>query len=86
MYTNTDIVTNKMPELKAYVENHNPWIITITEVIPKNYRIPVQKAELTIFNSYEILPKKPHLMQRKRYNYPRTKRPEGTRNQFQNGL
>ena len=44
-----------MPKLKACVENHNPLIIAITEVIPKNYRIPVQKAELKISN-YDILP------------------------------
>ena len=58
MYTNTDTVTNKISELKASVENHNPWIIIITEVIPKNYRIPVHKAKLKIFNSFEIFPKK----------------------------
>ena len=56
MYTTADTVTNKMPKLKAHVENHNPWIIAITEVISKNYRIPVQKAELKISNNYDIFP------------------------------
>ena len=45
-----------MPELKAYVDHHNPWIIAITEIIPKNYRRPVQKAELKISNNYDIFP------------------------------
>ena len=37
MYTNADTLTNKMTELKAYVEHHNPCIIAVTEIIPKNY-------------------------------------------------
>ena len=57
MCTNADTLTNKMPKLKAYVDHHNPWIIAITEIIPKNYRIPVQKAELKISNNYDIFPK-----------------------------
>ena len=56
MYTNSDTVTNKMHELKACVENDNPWIIVITEVTSKNYRIPVQKAELEISKNYDIFP------------------------------
>ena len=56
MCTNADTLTNKMPELKAYVDHHNPWIIAITEIIPKNYRIPVQKAEIKISNNYDIFP------------------------------
>ena len=45
-----------MHELEAYVDYHNPWINAITEIIPKNYRIPVQKAELKISNNYDIFP------------------------------
>ena len=56
MYTNADTLTNKMPELKDCVDHHNPWIIAIMEIIPKNYRIPVQKAELKISNNYDIFP------------------------------
>ena len=56
MCTNADTLTNKMPKLKTYVDHHNPWIIAITEIIPKNYRIPVQKAELKISNNYDIFP------------------------------
>ena len=46
MYTNADTLTNKIPELKTYVDHHNPWIIAIKEIIPKNYRLPVQKANI----------------------------------------
>ena len=53
MNTNGDTLKNKMPELKAYVEHHNPWI---TDIIPKNYWIPVQKAELKVSNNYNIFP------------------------------
>ena len=56
MYTNGEALTNKMPESKAYVEHHNHWIITITEIIPKHCWIFVQKAELKISNNYDIFP------------------------------
>ena len=56
MCTNADTLTNKTPKLKAYVDHHNPWIIAKTEIIPKNYRIPVQKAELKISNNCDIFP------------------------------
>ena len=42
-------VSNKMPELKAFLEHHKPWIIAVTEIIPKNYQ--VQKAELKTLNN-----------------------------------
>ena len=35
-----------MPELKAQIVDHQPSVMAVTEVIPKNYRIPVQKAEI----------------------------------------
>lgn len=38
MYTNSDVLDNKMEELKLYVNNHKPTIISIAEVKPKNYR------------------------------------------------
>ena len=40
----------------TYVQHHNSWIIAVTEIIPTNYRIPVQKAELKIFDNYDIFP------------------------------
>ena len=67
MYTNADTLTNKMTKLKAYVQHHNPWIIAVTEIIPKNYRIPVQKA-ITISSLI-------YLNQRKRHHNPNTQRP-----------
>ena len=36
MYTNTDTLTNKMPELK-HVIHYNPWIIAVTQIITKNH-------------------------------------------------
>ena len=56
MYTNADTLTNKMPELKALVKDIQPSVIAITEVIPKNYRYPVQKAERKISEDYNIFP------------------------------
>ena len=56
MYTNADTLTNKMPELKALVKDIQPSVIAITEVIPKNYRYPVQKAETKISEDYNIFP------------------------------
>ena len=57
MHTNADTLTNKMPELKAFfVQQHNPWIIVVTEIIPNNYQILLQKAELKMSNNYDISP------------------------------
>ena len=56
MCTNADTLVNKMPKLIAYVEHDKPWIITVTEIIQKNYQIPVQKAELIISNNYDVFP------------------------------
>ena len=38
LYTNADQFLNKRAELKRLVEIHNPSIIGITDVKPKNYR------------------------------------------------
>ena len=45
-----------MPELKALIEEHKPSIIAITEVMPKKYRFPVQKAEVKLSDEYEVFP------------------------------
>ena len=42
--------------MKAIVAEHHPYIIAVTEVIPKNYRIPVQKAEIKISDDYDVFP------------------------------
>ena len=83
MCTNADTLTNKMPELKASVDHYNPWIIAITEMIPKNYRIPVQKAELKISNNYDIFPESISSKGRG-HNCPSTQKSEGTRNSSKN--
>ena len=56
MYTNADTLTNKMSEMKVIVAEHHPYIIAVTEVIPKNYRIPVQEAEIKISDDYDVFP------------------------------
>jgi hypothetical protein len=35
MYTNADQLKNKLAELEIRIEEHQPWIIGITEVKPK---------------------------------------------------
>ena len=57
LYTNADTLTNNMSEMKAIVAEHNPYIVAVTEVIPKNYRIPVQKAEIKISDEYDVFPR-----------------------------
>ena len=69
LYTNADTLTNKMPELKVLIEEHKPLIIAITEVIPKKFRFPVQKAEVKVSNEYEVFSGM-HLKQRERNNNP----------------
>ena len=39
LYTNADTLTNKMPELKALIQDHKPSVIAITEVTPKKIQI-----------------------------------------------
>lgn len=53
LYTNTDCLTNKMPELKLHVKNSKPKNIGITEVKPKYFRYDLQNCELAIEN-YEM--------------------------------
>ena len=45
-----------MPELKALIQDHKPSVIAITEVTPKKYRFPVQKAEVKVSDEYEVFP------------------------------
>ena len=56
MYTNVDIHTNKMLELKVQTAEYLPLIIAVTEVISKNYRISVQKAQITVSDDYDVFP------------------------------
>ena len=48
IYTNADSVLNKRKELEATIASINPDIIAITEVLPKNVKDEVQRAELEI--------------------------------------
>ena len=46
MYTNADSIINKRRELEARIEESQPDIIAITEVLPKIHGDQIQKAEL----------------------------------------
>eukprot|EP00745_Piridium_sociabile_P043063 TRINITY_DN87471_c0_g3_i3.p1 TRINITY_DN87471_c0_g3~~TRINITY_DN87471_c0_g3_i3.p1 ORF type:complete len:950 (+),score=231.72 TRINITY_DN87471_c0_g3_i3:692-3541(+) len=48
MYTNADSLLNKRTELEAMIEIHQPTIIGIVEIKPKNLRFEVQESEITI--------------------------------------
>ena len=54
MYTNADIVTNKLEELRTRVANANPHVIGVTEVKPKHARFKLSPAELKIYG-YNLL-------------------------------
>jgi hypothetical protein len=53
MSTNADSLLNKRKELQVYVYEESPDIIAITEIIPKNMRDPIEKAEITL-SGYEL--------------------------------
>ena len=48
MYTNADILTNKVNELKTIVKESRPDIIAITESKPKNLTYDINKVEFEI--------------------------------------
>ena len=48
MYINADNLMNKRTELDALIALHNPAVIGIVEVKPKNYRYKIQECEITI--------------------------------------
>ena len=53
LYTNADQYLNKRNEMKALVEIHQPDIIGITEVKPKQARFDIQDSEIAI-EGYEL--------------------------------
>ncbi len=53
MYFNADSLLNKRTELEALASIHEPDIIAVTEVLPKNCRDPVQKSEFNL-DGYEF--------------------------------
>ena len=60
LYTNSDSLLNKRDELQALIEMHDPDIIAITEVTPKNCRYEVQECEITLagYDLFHTLDKK----------------------------
>ena len=53
IYTNADCLTNKISELRLQVKNHNPQIVGITEVKPKNFRYQLSDSEIALAG-YEL--------------------------------
>ena len=53
LYTNADQYMNKRNEMHAQVQIHNPDIIAITEVKPKQQRFKIQDCEISI-DGYEL--------------------------------
>ena len=52
LYTNADVLTNKMTELKTVVDMERPEIVIVTEVIPKNRIDPVEEFEIGLDGYY----------------------------------
>lgn len=55
IYTNADSLLNKLDEFKSRFLQEKPDIVAITEVIPKNMRYVISKAELDL-KGYERFP------------------------------
>ena len=47
IYTNTDVLTNKMTELEAMIEKNKIDIIALTETLPKSYSNYTQPEDFT---------------------------------------
>lgn len=60
LYTNSDSLLNKRDELQALIEIHDPDVIAITEVSPKNCRYEVQECEIALegYDLFHTLDKK----------------------------
>ncbi len=55
LFTNCDTLTNKLPELQAYIDNYQPMIIGLNEVKPKHFKRDLTVEEFRL-NGYEIMP------------------------------
>ena len=53
IYANCDSLSNKFEEMEFVIKLHNPHIIVLTEVAPKNNRYPLQKSEIEL-DDYEL--------------------------------
>lgn len=52
-YNNADSLSNKLHELQISVQEHNPYIVFITEIKPKNSRIQMTENIIRI-DGYEV--------------------------------
>ncbi len=55
LFSNCDTLTNKLPELLAYVDSFQPLIIGLNEVKPKHYTRDLTIEEFKL-KDYEIMP------------------------------
>ena len=54
MFFNADTLTNKMPEFQFIINEHNPHIIGVNEVLPKNHTRNINPEEF-IIEGYEMV-------------------------------
>ena len=55
MFTNADMLTNKMDELEAVVKFHNPDTIGVSEVLPKRFRNQIYSEQFKL-EGYDMIP------------------------------
>ena len=48
VYTNTDVLSNKMEELQSIIQQEDADLVAITEVLPKNIFFPVEEFEFEL--------------------------------------
>ena len=48
IYTNADVLTNKLEELQSIIQQEDADIVAITEVLPKNMIFPVEEFEFEL--------------------------------------
>ena len=53
MFLNADTLTNKVPEFECLIQNHEPRIIGVNEVLPKNFKWQIDAEEFGLKN-YEM--------------------------------
>ena len=53
MFLNADTLTNKIPEFECLINNHQPHIIGVNEVLPKKFKRQIHIEEFGL-NSYEM--------------------------------
>ena len=53
MMPNCDSLMNKREELSVLISQHEPKIVLLTEILPKNLKNPIDRCELVLPN-YEL--------------------------------